>query len=235
MVKFNQRLNANVVPEWATHYLAYAALKKRITLDGRRAPSACESGVPPLDAMRRALLADEARGIDGFEPPSFEEALLAEVAKIERFYQKRLRHATEEWETQVCAGAARARALAVLHAHARSARGPAHSIHTRTPHLQAKLCLCNATIVRLCAVAACSEIALRFKPSAAPPPSASVRPPPPARTAPAAPAARRARRRGRWRRQRPARRGARRGRGGARAGRGVGARPLSHAHAAAQF
>jgi SPX domain protein involved in polyphosphate accumulation len=106
MVKFNAKLDANIVPAWSAHYLDYKMLKKRIKEAEQRrrgstssaAAAAALTGVA-ADGIRESLLSPEEAGGMGFdaEAPDFLAVLFAEADKVERFYCVRMRHAADEW------------------------------------------------------------------------------------------------------------------------------------------
>mmetsp|Transcript_32768 Transcript_32768/g.81375 ORF Transcript_32768/g.81375 Transcript_32768/m.81375 type:complete len:718 (-) Transcript_32768:130-2283(-) len=104
MVKYSERLHANIVPGWSQHYMDYGMLKRRIK-EGNSRRSSSFAGAPALpEGLRAALLTtrtsferDRPANIDGFEPANFRASAIAEADKVERFYKLRMRHAMEEW------------------------------------------------------------------------------------------------------------------------------------------
>lgn len=100
MVKFNQKLLANAVPEWSDQYMDYALLKRQIKEAARAAERRARPrpGAGALADFRTSLLhGQRAPAMDGFAPDDFYVSALAECEKVERFYRLRMRHASEEW------------------------------------------------------------------------------------------------------------------------------------------
>lgn len=96
MVKFNQKLAANIVPEWSGYYMDYTALKKRIKEAARSLDRRATTGV--LSDIRTSLLQRAPSASDvAAVLADFSAAALAEARKVEDFYRLRVRHAQEEW------------------------------------------------------------------------------------------------------------------------------------------
>mmetsp|Transcript_3784 Transcript_3784/g.12628 ORF Transcript_3784/g.12628 Transcript_3784/m.12628 type:complete len:689 (-) Transcript_3784:201-2267(-) len=90
MVRFNERLEANIVPEWADKYLDYGMLKKPMerkrTTEGRGGD------------LRATLLQRRSGAACVESADSFVHAVESEARKVDAFYTDTLRKAHKDWQ-----------------------------------------------------------------------------------------------------------------------------------------
>jgi len=91
MVKFNERLHANIVNAWADFYMDYGQLKGLIS-----GKSKAIGGFGTSSGLREKLI--PAHAAEGAQRSrSFIAALIEQADKVEAFFNGRMRHALEDW------------------------------------------------------------------------------------------------------------------------------------------